>query len=129
MELFVSSNNKNTEVLDLPTVSIKPRLKRIGISGRSKMIDPGIFYDDLLQSFENCFYQFGKTLIIDFKFEYISSGSSKWLFHILNYLQNISKTEGLIEVNWFYEDDDESILDAGDVLGSSLKIPFHLKKY
>ncbi len=128
MELFVSSNHKNTELLNLPAISIKPRLKKIEISGRSKMIDPGCFYEELRQKLEAYYYQFSKTLIIDFKFEYLSSGSLKWLFHILSYLQGITEKGGLAEVNWLYEADDESILEAGEVLASSLKIPFHLKK-
>jgi hypothetical protein len=129
MGLFVTSKSTKNEVADSPKILLKERLKKIEISGRSRMTDPAQFYEDLRQKLESHFYEFRKTLIIDFKFDYLNSGSSKWLYYILRSLQNLTKNEGLIEINWYYEEDDEVILEAGEVLESLLKIPFHIKQY
>jgi hypothetical protein len=126
MGMFVTSKNTATEISFNPIVTLKERLKKIEISGRSRMTDPGLFYEDLRLKLESYFHKFKNTLIIDFKYEYLSSGSSKWLFYILRSLQNISEKEGLIEVNWYYEEDDDLILEAGEVFKSLLKLPFHI---
>jgi hypothetical protein len=125
MGLFITNKTKEA-VIDTPLVTIKERLKKIVISGKSRMTDPGLFYDDLLQLFENNFYNFKRTLIIEFKFEYINTGSSKWLYHILSSVQNILTNGGMIEIYWYYEEDDEVIFEAGEVLKSVLKVPFHM---
>jgi hypothetical protein len=125
MGLFVS--NKVREVIvDSPTITIKERLKKIEISGKSRMADPAHFYNELMQIFETNFNAFKKTLIIEFKFEYINTGSSKWLFHVLTGLQSLLANGGMIEIYWYYEDDDEVIFEAGEVLQTVLKIPFHM---
>ena len=125
MGLFVSNKIKEV-VTDRPSVLVKDRLKKIEISGKSRMTDPGQFYNELMQIFENSFNSFKKTLIIEFKYEYINTGSSKWLYHILNSLQNLLADGGMIEIYWYYEEDDEVIFEAGEVLQSVLKIPFHM---
>jgi hypothetical protein len=125
MGMFVTNKAKEI-VVDCPLVIIKDRLKKIEISGKSRMTDPGHFYNELLHTFENSFHSFKRTLIIEFKFEYINTGSSKWLYHILNSLQNLAVNGGMIEIYWYYEEDDEVIFEAGEVLQSVIKIPFHL---
>jgi len=129
MGLFVTSKNTTTDITYNPMVILKERLKKIEVSGRSRMTDPGLFYEDLRQKLEAYFHKFRKTLILDFKFEYLSSGSSKWLYYILQSLQTLSEKEGLIEINWYYEEDDDLILEAGEVFKSLLKIPFHIHEY
>jgi hypothetical protein len=129
MGLFVASKNTTVDITYNPTVILKERLKKIEVSGRSRMTDPGLFYEDLRQKLEDYFYKFRKTLILDLKFEYLSSGSSKWLFYILQSLQSLAEKEGLIEINWYYEEDDDLILEAGEVFKSLLKIPFHIHEY
>jgi hypothetical protein len=129
MGLFVTPKNASTEIRYNPAFFVKDRLKKVEISGRSRMTDPGMFYEDLQKTLEFYFYKFRKTLIIDFKFDYLSSGSSKWLFHILRSMQNLAEKEGLLEINWYYEGDDDLILEAGEVLKSLLKIPFHIKEF
>jgi hypothetical protein len=128
MGLFVTSKNTSVEITYNPLFLLKDRLKKVEISGRSRMADPGLFYEDLNKKLEYYFFKFRKTLIIDFKYEYLSSGSSKWLYHIIRSLQNLAEKEGYIEINWYYEEDDDLILEAGEVLKSLLKIPFHIKE-
>jgi hypothetical protein len=129
MGFFVSDNKTKVIVDDTPIITIKPRYKKVVIAGKSRMSDPGKFYNELHSSLENYFTSFKKTLIIEFRFEYINTGSSKWLYYILGHLQNLKSNGGMIEVYWYYEEDDEIILEAGEVLQSVLKIPFHICEY
>lgn len=129
MRWFVSNNKMSSSIRDFPKIKVKERLKKIEIEGYSRMANPVEFYEELLSKLESYFISFNKTLIIDFKFEYINTASGKWLFEVLTSLQNLTQAEGLIEINWFYEEDDETILETGEIFKSALNLPFHLKEF
>jgi hypothetical protein len=128
MGWFVSGNKINTDVLEFPSIQVKDRLKKIEISGFSRMTNPAEYYDQIIQLLESTYNQFKKTLIIDFRFEYINTASTKWIYQMLVSLQTLIRNEGLIEINWYYEEDDETIQETGEIFRSTLKIPFHLKE-
>ena len=127
MGWYVSSKKANYSLQDVPEVRIKSRLKKIEIEGYSRMANPGDFYEDLILQLKDYYKSFNHTMILDFKFEYINTSSGKWLLVLFNSLDPLIN-EGLIEINWYYEEDDESILEAGEIYKSSSKMPFHLKK-
>ena len=127
MAWFISGKKTGTSAKEYPELKIKERLKKIEITGFSRMTNSQEYYEDLLQKLEAHFYNFRQTLIIDFHFEYINTSSMKWLFSLVSSLEELSEKKGIIEINWYYEDDDETILETGEIIKSILKIPFHLK--
>jgi hypothetical protein len=110
----------------LPRVELKKSFKKIRVSGVSRMADPGGFYIKLAEKLENVFFEFSSDLYIDFYFEYLNTGSSKWLYYVLHQLESLLKDGGNIEIIWRYDSDDESIQEVGEVLKSQLKVPFIL---
>jgi hypothetical protein len=119
-----------TKTVDLfePKVEVKKRLKKIVVTGISRMPDPGLFYENISLQLKEYFQEFNRTLFIDFKFDYINTGTSKWLYFILKSLESELKANGgMIEVTWNYETDDESIEETGEVLQSQLSFPVILK--
>ena len=127
MGWFIHSNKPKAVIQETPEIIVKPRLKKIIISGQSRLPDPGEFYDDLKNKIENHYIEFNRTLFIEFRLEYINSGSSKWIYHVLTYLQTLAKT-GMMEITWFYEEDDEVMQEAGEILEAMIQIPFHTKE-
>lgn len=126
MAWFISSNKTTQAANDTPAIIVKDRLKRVELRGHSRMTDPGEFYEMLREKLVKLFYSFNKTLIIDIQFEYINTGSSKWLYHVLSKMQDLYITGGLIEVNWYFERDDEVIQEAGEVLQALIALPINL---
>ena len=127
MGWLLSGNKAKTIIQETPEIIIKERLKKIIISGKSRMPDPVGFYEEFKNKLENCFTSFGNTLFIEFRLEYINSGSSKWIYHVLTYMQSLAR-RGIMEITWYYEEDDEVMEEAGEILQSILQIPFHLKE-
>lgn len=120
-------HTKKTDYFE-PDVEFKPRLKKILISGVSRMPDPGEYYNELAMVLENHFREFKNNLFLEFNFDYINTGSSKWLYYILQRLENILNNEGgNIQVQWKFEADDETIEETGQILQSQLSIPFILQ--
>lgn len=125
MNLFTGTK---TVQLFQPNIEVKKRLKKVIISGVSRMPDPGDFYLKISQELMKHFVKFNRTLIIEFQFDYINTGTSKWLYFILKRLEEEqNENKGLIEVTWSYEKDDEAIEETGEVLKSQLSFPFTLK--
>ena len=127
MGWFMSGSKQKTIIQEIPEIIIKERLKKIIISGKSRMPDPAKFYEEFKNKLENCFSEFGNTLFIEFRLDYINSGSSKWIYHVLTNMQSLSR-RGVMEITWYYEEDDEVMEEAGEILQSVLQIPFHLKE-
>ena len=126
MGWFVSGKKMRDIANEYPEVIVKERLKKIEIRGYSRMTNPDDFYEDLFQRLENYFLTFKRTLILDIYFEYINTSSCKWLLNTLTSLASLVDHQGLIEINWFYEDDDETIRETGEIFQSTLSVPLHL---
>ena len=109
-----------------PYVKVYPRQKLVLVRGQSRHEDPSNFYDQFTKLTEDCISDFKNELTIDFKITYLNTSSSKWLFHMLKSLQARYAEEIKLNINWYYEEDDELIQEAGEVFQSLLRIPFNL---
>ncbi|MBN1415604.1 MAG: DUF1987 domain-containing protein [Bacteroidales bacterium] len=114
------------ETLHTPRVRVFAEEKRIAITGHSRLEDPSLFYEEFINLLEECINDFKTYITLDFRFEYLNTSSSKWLFHILKNLQNKYQGKKIITVNWMYEKDDDALLEAGEVFQSLLSLPFNI---
>jgi hypothetical protein len=114
------------ETLHTPSVNIFNDDNLIVVSGTSRLEDPSIFYQQLSELYEEYFPAFKDKVILDFNLNYINTSSSKWLFHILKNLQIKYSGQKKIIVNWYYEEDDDIIMEAGEVFQSLLDMPVNL---
>jgi hypothetical protein len=114
------------ETTHTPSVKIIPDEHRIVISGQSRLEDPSFFYEELTLLLDQNLNDFRTHASVDFILNYLNSSSSKWLFHILKSVQAKFLGKKIITINWFYDNDDESMLEAGEVFQSLLSMPFNL---
>ncbi len=133
MGTTVTNSRMKTMLADKPKIDINEDLRRVEISGSSKMIDPHNFYTNLQKKMENI-YNKHNMLFIDLKLEYVNSVSLKWIFQILEgmyatYNEKDGSDKGCIEVIWYYEKDDEIIFETGEILSTLVKLPFYLRAY
>ncbi len=112
-----------------PEVELRPTEGVLKIEGRSIPEDPGEYYDIILQKLVDYYSSPQKVTRIDIKLEYINSGSSKYMLELLRIVkQNYEKGFDCV-VNWYYEEDDESILELGQHYQNTIKIPFKMIDY
>ncbi len=126
MNWFVADKKTEPLLQEYPEIKVNEQLKKIEITGHSCMSDPIDYYNDLTGKLEKQYVSFNKRLILDFHLEYINTSSIKLILALLTNLQKMAENKGIIEVNWFFEEDDETILETGEVFGTFLRIPFHL---
>lgn len=114
------------ETLFTPSVKVLTDEHRIVISGQSKLEDPAPFYEKLVVVLDDSINEFKTHASIDFYLNYLNSSSSKWLFHILKGIQVKYQGKKIITINWYFDEDDDSMLEAGEVFQSLLSLPFNL---
>jgi hypothetical protein len=114
------------ESVNTPSVKILSDEHRIVITGQSRLEDPSMFYEELAVLLDDSINDFKTHTSIDFFLQYLNSSSSKWLFHILKGIQTKFHGKKIITVNWHFDEDDDSMLEAGEVFQSLLSIPFNL---
>ncbi len=124
---MTSENTREMYDLVLPVVEVKEDLKKVFVTGRSRMPDPGKYYMDLYHSFQDLFISFKRTLVLEIYFDYLSSSSSKWLMYVFKQLDSLLLNQGgLIELNWLYDQDDEPLYEFGKLLQSKLSYTVNL---
>ena len=109
---------------DSPLVKLDNESGRIEIQGKSTLSDPVGFYSGLLEQINNMHKNKLRTLNI--RLSYINTGSTKWMLFLIKQLEKMAEPLSAIVVNWYYEEDDESMEMTGQDYRSLLKIPFNL---
>ncbi len=109
-----------------PEIELIPAEGILRIEGRSIPEDPGEYYDVIMQKMEDYYKNPQKVTRFDIKLEYINSGSSKYMLELLRIAKKHYDLGSDCIVNWFYEEDDESILELGQHYKNTIKIPFKM---
>jgi hypothetical protein len=68
-------------------------------------------------------------LKVNFKLNYFNTSSSKCVIDILDSLDKYFLSAGKVEINWYYEEDDDDMKETGEEFSSDLKVPFQLVYY
>lgn len=117
------------KTFNTPEVFFSPNEGVLKIEGRSIPEDPGEFFDNIIEQV-NQYYENPKELTrIDIKLEYINSGSSKYMLELMRiFKKNYENGKDCI-VNWYYEEDDESIQELGQHYQATVQVPFKFIDY
>ncbi|MEP3389034.1 MAG: DUF1987 domain-containing protein [Reichenbachiella sp.] len=108
-----------------PLIYFDPNRGLLELRGKSSPENSIQFYSNLIRDLEEFGRNGKQNLIANFKFEYFNTSSSKCLFDIFRKL-NIVKENGFdLSINWYYEEDDEDMLEAGEDYADLLGIEFN----
>jgi hypothetical protein len=119
-ELLIAKT-KNT-----PSINFNPQSGCMKIEGRAIPEDPNQFFSVLVTWLDQYFESAQKLTKFEIQLEYVNSGSSKFLLGILQKVKKYHENGSECVVNWYYEEDDESLLELGEHFKSCVKMPFNL---
>lgn len=109
-----------------PTVIMNPESGVVEIKGRSIPENSIEFYKPIVDWLE----EYGKTpqvkTVVNVRLEYFNTSSSKCILDVFKKLEVLKKNQNDIVINWFYEEDDEDMLEAGEDYESIIKVPFKM---
>lgn len=93
----------------------------LAFRGRSSPCASMEFYYPIMSSLDRFYTKGMPSITANFAFEYFNTSSSKCLFDILKRLVEFQRKGMIVNVNWFYEEEDEDMRETGedyeDVLG------------
>ncbi len=97
------------------------------IKGVSIPEDTEEFYNPLIEAIEEYIKtEFPKEITLSFKLIYVNTSTSAVLGKMIKILEPIEGEDRVVNVNWYYEVEDEDMKDLGEDFNSFSKLNFDL---
>ncbi|NOY37768.1 MAG: DUF1987 domain-containing protein [Chlorobi bacterium] len=109
-----------------PTVKFDAETGVVEIKGRSIPENSVEFYKPLVDWLEEYKASPASKTQVNIQLEYFNTSSSKCILDVFKKLEAIHKAKHDVEINWYYEEDDEDMLEAGEDYESIIRIPFKM---
>ena len=107
-----------------PRIDFDPVNGVLTFEGKSLMEDSESFYLPLVEWIIKYTENPCKGTVIDFKYDYFNTSSSKWLITITKQLKVLYNTDPTTVVHWYWPDDD--ILEYGEVIRDLVDMPINM---
>ncbi|WP_258102548.1 DUF1987 domain-containing protein [Marinoscillum sp. MHG1-6] len=110
-----------------PFVKIDSDEGLISFKGKSSPENSLGFYHPIIDKIKVLFADTDKPINANFSFRYFNTSSSKCLFDLFKALRQMMIENGKeIIINWFYEEDDDDMMETGEDFSDLLDIDFNL---
>ena len=109
-----------------PTVALDTGTGTVEIKGRSIPENSIEFYKPIVEWLEDYSKKPQKLTTVNIQLEYFNTSSSKCILDVFKKLESIKKARNEVVINWYYEEDDEDMLEAGEDYESIIRIPFKM---
>jgi len=108
-----------------PSIYFNPDKGILDMRGKSSPENPLTFYNYVLESLDD-FAEKGQTnMTTNLAFEYFNTSSSKCLYIFLKKLSRIDQLGKKVTINWYFEEGDEDMKEAGEDLCSFFDMTFN----
>jgi len=118
--LVIKETNKTPRVVIDPTDGV------IEIKGKSIPEDGSIFFNPILRELDRFGLNMPGNTRVNVQLEYFNTNSSKYIYQIFKKLEAMHRQDKPVQINWYYEQDDWDLQEAGEDYQSILKIPFKM---
>lgn len=109
-----------------PTIRFDATAGVFEIKGRSIPENSVEFYKPLVDWLDSYKESPLPKTVVNIRLEYFNTSSSKCILDVFKKLETIHKAKNEVEVNWYYEEDDEDMLEAGEDYESIIRVPFKM---
>ena len=109
-----------------PEVNFNGDTGVLEVKGVSRPEDVLSFYKPVFEWIAEYLKKPCENTVLNFRLKYHNSASAKIVCRIINQFDPLFKSGKTVQVNWFYSDTDEDILEAGEDYKSLTDIPFEL---
>jgi hypothetical protein len=109
-----------------PTIEFNSGDGYLLIRGRSIPENSIEFYKSLIEALEAYNNNSKPNTKVDIQLEYFNTSSSKCILDVFKKLEAINSGNSEVIINWYYEEDDEDMLEAGEDYQAIINIPFKM---
>jgi SiaC family regulatory phosphoprotein len=96
------------------------------IKGRSIPENSIEFYKPIVESLEKYGGTPSTLTTVNIQLEYFNTSSSKCILDVFKKLESIHRNGNQLIINWYYEQDDEDMLEAGEDYQAIINVPFKM---
>lgn len=109
-----------------PIITFRPSQNMLELSGNSIISHPdqlNVPVNDFLAQYISSGQ---KKLKVRFALNYFNTPTTRCLFEIIKKVQDLSKNDWEITIDWCYSEDDDDILDVGKIFKEIVEIPINI---
>ena len=107
-----------------PSVYFNPQKGLLDLRGKSSPENPLAFYNHIFENLDKFAESEFEKLTTNAAFEYFNTSSSKCLFGLFKKIAAIEEKGKKIVINWYYEEGDDDMQEAGEDLSSFFDFEF-----
>lgn len=108
-----------------PRISFNPNNQPFEITGVSRPENASEFYEPIVKWLDNYADNPLKETTINFIFDYFNTSSLKYFLIILSKFKEIAEKGNKVTINWFYNEEDDSMYEAGKNLEELSELQFN----
>jgi hypothetical protein len=109
-----------------PSIEFDQAQGLLEIKGRSNPENTLDFYRPLVAWVDEYVQEPPEMTTVNVHLEHFNTSSSKSILELFKALEPLKKSDQNIVINWFYEGDDEDILEAGENYEAITGLPFRM---
>lgn len=110
-----------------PTLIFDAQKGTFLIEGRSIPENSIGFYKPIFEWMDDYIKSPCQETSLDVKLEYFNTSSSKCLVEIFRKLERIHEEGHKVQINWFFEEDDEDMEESGEDFQEIIDVPIKMK--
>ncbi len=114
------------ETIKTPGVEFDAGTGVLNVYGRAIPENPENFFSGMIDWVFSYFKTPMSQTQVNIQLEYINSGASKFILEFFQILEEKYQEGHPAQINWYYEEDDESVYELGKHYQSMLHIPFKM---
>lgn len=109
-----------------PSVNFNSESGVIELKGRSIPENSVEFYQPLQEWIDSYAKSPKNETVVEIKLEYFNTSSSKCLLDLFKKLESLNSVGSNVKVNWYFEEDDEDMEEAGEDYQAIIGLPFNM---
>lgn len=114
---------------EIPEVIFNQEIGVFSITGKSLPEDVKEFYTPLIKWVEKYAESPNLETVLKIKMDYFNTASSKMLLEIFEKFKDMLDAGHKVSIDWYYQEDDEDMQDAGEDYADIVEVPFNFFKY
>lgn len=117
------------ETIKTPSVAFAAETGTLELKGKSIPENSLEFYRPVFEWIDNYNQSPNTSTELKVRLEYFNTSSSKCLLDVFRRLESLNLSgKSSVKVSWYYDADDEDMMEAGEDYSALVKIPFEMMK-
>lgn len=114
---------------ETPEVLLDKDAGKFSITGKSLPEDVKEFYNPIICWINEYAGSPNPETVLTIKMDYFNTASSKMILEIFEVIKEIQDAGHKVRIDWYYQEDDEDMQDAGEDYADIVEVPFNFISY